>query len=97
MTTKRDILAYTQSILEELSRFISLKKSEVVCLANEADGGTEHALIVAESGELAHYPHQRLWHVMHERALMQFIFEACRQKQYVRIIGYSIVFLKIKS
>lgn len=97
LATKRDILAYTQSILEEVSQLLNIKKGGIVCFSNTADQDIEQALIVAASGELSHYSHQLLGNVLDDKSLIASISEACRAKHHIFVEGYSILFFANKE
>jgi EAL domain-containing protein (putative c-di-GMP-specific phosphodiesterase class I)/GGDEF domain-containing protein len=97
LATKRDILAYTQSILEEVSQLLNMKTGGIVCFSSGFDHGVEQALIVAASGDLAHYSHQYLGNVLDDKELMVCISKACQAKQHVFIEGYSILFFANKE
>lgn len=97
LATKRDILGYTRSILEEVSQLLNIKKGGIVCFSNTADGGIEQAIIVAASGELSGYAQQKLGNVFDDHSLLQSITDACKEKKHVFIEGYSILFFSNKE
>ena len=97
LATKRDILGYTQSILEEVSQLLNIKRGGMVCFSNSTDSNIEQALIVAASGDLAHCSHQYLGTALDDKSLMRHIATACDNKQHVFIEGYSILFFANKE
>ncbi|BFM50202.1 EAL domain-containing protein [Marinomonas sp. THO17] len=92
LSSKKDMLEYTQSILEEISNLLRIEHGGIVCFFNSEQEKLEDALIIAANGDYSECVHQFVARIIDDEVL----FEAARQtslsKQHSFLDGYSVLY-----
>ena len=97
LSSKKDMLEYTHSILEEINHLLKIKQGGIVCFFNSEEEKLEDALIVAASGDYAPFVHQFAVNIIEDTILRDATRHTSISKKHTFLDGYSILYFSNKE
>ena len=92
LSKKRDMFAYTQSVLDEITQLLQFDQGGIVCSSRINIDNAHKALVVAASGEYVSYLNQYLESVIDDPVLMDAVNNASQSRSHVFLDGYSVLY-----
>ncbi|KZN12516.1 GGDEF/EAL domain-containing response regulator [Marinomonas sp. TW1] len=97
LSSKKDMLEYTHSILEEISHLLKIEQGGIVCFFNSEQEKLEDALIVAASGEYSPYIHQFASMAIKDEILTEAARQTSLSKKHTFLEGFSVLYFSNKE